>query len=154
MILGSGRVVKSPLSIINDSIKDKSFFENDTLLDLMDHVKENNSTLHLIGMISDSYAHSSMDHFYAALALAKIKKIESVYFHFITDGRDTSTSAKNLIENFMHRASKLSLGMIGTICGRYYAMDNENNYDRVNKAYDAIVFNAGNNFTDYVRCLD
>ena len=154
MILGSGRVIKSPLSMINDSIKDKSFFDNDTLLDLMDHVKNNNSTLHLVGMISDSYAHSSMDHFYACLALAKINKIEKVVFHFITDGKDTSTSAKKLIESFMKRASKLSLGVVGTICGRYYSMDNEGNYDRVNKAYDAMVHNVGNNFTDFNRCLD
>ena len=153
MILGSGRIVKSPLSIINDS-KDKSFFDNDILLDLMDHVKENDSTLHLVGMISDSYAHSSMDHFYACLALAKIRKIDNVVFDFITDGRDTSTSAKTLVENFMHRASKLALGTIGTICGRYYAMDSDGYYDRVNKAYDALVFNAGNNFSDYTRCLD
>ncbi len=154
MILGSGRIIKSPLSIINDSIKDKSFFENDTLLDLMDHVTENKSTLHLIGLLSDSYAHDSMDHFYAVLALAKIRKVSNVVLHFITDGRDTASTAKELLSNFMERISKLGIGTIGTICGRYYAMDNLNNYDRVNKAYDAICYNAGNNFSDYNRCLD
>ena len=152
--LGSGRIVKSPLSIINDSIKDKSFFENDTLLDIMDHVTENNSTLHLIGLLSDSNSCSSLDHFYAVLALAKIKNIKNVVFHFITDGRDTSTSAKELLNNFMKKVSKLSLGEIGTLCGRYYAMDSQNNYDRVNKAYDVMVYNVGNNFSDYNRCFD
>jgi len=154
LTIGSARIVKSPLKIINEAIKNKSFFENDVLLDIMDHVNENNSTLHLVGLLSDSYTHSSMDHFYACLALAKIKKVNNVVFHFITDGRDTSISAKELLENFMKRASKLGLGTIGTLCGRYYAMDNENNYDRVHKAYDAMVFNVGNNFSDYIRCLD
>jgi len=154
MTMGCARTIKSPLSIINDSIKDKSFFENDSLLDLMDHVSENKSTLHLICLLSDSNIHSSMDHLYACLALAKIRKINDVVFHFITDGRDTNTSAKELIDKFMNKVSKLSLGVIGTICGRYYSMDNEGNYDRVAKAYDAMVHNVGNMFSDYARCLD
>ena len=154
MTLGTARVINNPLNIINDSIKDKSFFDNDVLLDVMDHVSENKSTLHLVGLLSDSMVHSSMDHFYACLALAKIRKIDNVVFHFITDGRDTSSSAKELLSTFMNKISKLSLGVIGTMCGRYYAMDNENNYDRVSKAYDVLVHNAGNTFSDYNRCLD
>ena len=154
MTIGTARVNKSPLNIINDSIKDKSFFDNDTLLDVMDHVNENKSTLHLIGLLSDSFIHSSMDHFYALLALAKIRQVKNVVFHFITDGRDTTSTAKELLTSFMEKISKLSLGVIGTMCGRYYAMDNEGNYDRVNKAYDVLVHNVGNTFSDYNRCLD
>lgn len=154
MTIGSGRIIKQPYTIINDSIKDKSFFENDNLLDLIDHVNENNSTLHLIGLLSDSGSHSSVEHFYAALALAKIKKVKSVVFHFITDGMDSQTSASEYINKFMEKANKLGLGTIGTICGRYYAMDNDNNYDRVKKAYDAIVYNIGNYISDYNRCLE
>lgn len=154
MTIGCGRVIKQPYSLINDSIKDKSFFENDVMLDMMDHVNNNNSTLHLIGLVSDSGISSSMEHFYASLALAKIKKVKSVIFHFITDGKYSTSNANVLISNFMEKANKLGLGTIGTICGRYYAMDNDNNYDRVKKAYDAIVYNLGNNFTDYNRCLD
>lgn len=154
LTLGSGRIVKQPYTKINECIKDKSFFENDVLLDVMDHVNENNSTLHLIGLISDSGIHSSSEHFYAALALAKIKKVNSVIFHFITDGKDSNVKANELISNFMEKVNKLGLGTIGTISGRYYALDNDNNYDRVKKAYDAIVYNLGNNFTDYNRCLD
>lgn len=154
LTLGSGRIVKQPYTKINECIKDKSFFENDVLLDVMDHVNENNSTLHLIGLLSDSGIHSSSEHFYAALALAKIKKVNSVVFHFITDGRDSNSKANELIGNFMEKVNKLGLGTIGTICGRYYALDNDNNYDRVKKAYDAIVYNLGNNFTDFNRCLD
>ena len=121
----------------------------------MDHVIENNSTLHLIGMLSNSSNHSSMDHFYAVLALAKIRKVNDVVFHFITDGRDTpGKSARDFIENFNNKIAKLGIGRIGTICGRYYAMDSDGNYDRVNKAYDAMVYNVGATFADYDRCLD
>ncbi len=154
MTIGAGRSVEQPLTIINNKIKDKSFFENDALLDLMDYVNDNNSTLHMIGLISSGNTHSSVEHFYAALALAKIKKIKNVVFHFITDGRDSlPNEAESLINAFMEKINKLGLGTIGTLCGRYYAMDHDNNYDRVKKAYDALVYNIGNNFTDYNRCL-
>ena len=153
--IGAGRVIEQPLTIINNKIKDKSFFENDTLLDLMDYVNDNNSTLHMIGLLSSGNVHSSLDHFYACLALAKIRKVKNVIFHFITDGKDCSqTEACKLIDSFMEKVDKLGLGVIGTICGRYYAMDNESNYDRVKKAYDAVVYNVGNTFTDYNRCLN
>ena len=155
MTIGCGRAVQQPYTIINNSIKDKSFFENDVLLDLMDHVSENKSCLHLVGLITNSSNHSSIDHFYAALALAKIRKIGIVYLHFITDGKDAPLeSARDFISGFMEKAKRLGIGQIGTICGRYYAMDNEGNYDRVNKAYDALVYNIGNTFSDYNRCLD
>ena len=153
--IGSGRITEQPLLKINNKIKDKSFFENDTLLDLMDYVNENNSTLHIIGLLSNGGVHSSIDHFYASVALAKIKKVKNVIFHFITDGRDASpTSGKAFIESFMDKISKFELGTIGTICGRYYAMDRDNNYDRVKKYYDALAYGIGNNFTDYARCMD
>ncbi|MDD6272625.1 MAG: 2,3-bisphosphoglycerate-independent phosphoglycerate mutase [bacterium] len=152
--IGAGRTVKQPYTIINDSIKDKSFFENDNLLDLIDHVNSNDSTLHLIGMISDAGNHSSIDHFYAALALAKIKKVKSVVFHFITDGMDSNISALEHINSFMEKANKLQLGIVGTISGRYYAIDSENGYDKVKKVYDALVYNKGNNMSDYARCLE
>lgn len=155
MTIGSGRTTMQPLSLIDSKIRDKSFFENDTLLDLMDHVNDNNSTLHFIGLMSNGGVHSSIDHFYAALALAKIRKVKNVVFHFIMDGRDTSpTSGKMFIENFMNKIAKFDLGVIGTICGRYYAMDRDNNFDRIKKAYDLMVFNSGNSFADVNRCLD
>lgn len=155
MTIGCGRTIKSPLTLINEKIKDKSFFENDNLLDVMDHVNDNNSTLHLIGLIQNTNVYSSMEHFYAVLALAKIKKIKSVVFHFITDGvTSLPTDAINIINDFMQKVSKLGLGTIGTITGRYYAMDRDSNYDRVKKAYDAICYNVGNTFSDYIRCLE
>ncbi len=153
--IGAGRITLQPLTLIDDKIRDKSFFENDTLLDLMDFVNSNKSTLHIIGLLSNGGVHSSIDHFYASVALAKIKKVENVVFHFITDGRDTSPfSGKAFIENFMEKVSKFENAKIGTISGRYYAMDRDNNFDRVKKAYDAIVYNVGNNFNDVSRCMD
>lgn len=154
MTIGTGRIVKQPYTIINESIKDKSFFENDTLLDIIDHVNNNNSTLHLLGVISDSGSHSSLDHFYACLAMAKINKVKNVIFHFITDGRDTNMTALEHINTFMEKANKLQLGTIGTICGRYYAIDDDNGYDRIKKVYDALIYNMGNNISDYSRCLE
>ena len=154
MTIGAGRTIEQPLTMINNKIKDKSFFENDSLLDLMDFVNDNNSTLHMIGLISSSNVNSCVEHFYAALALAKIRKVKNVVFHFITDGREAPLfEAESVIKSFMEKINKLQLGVIGTICGRYYAMDSDNNYDRVKKAYDAIVYNIGNAFTDYSRCL-
>lgn len=155
MTIGCGRKIIQPLTLINNKIKDKTFFENDTLLDVMDHVNENNSTLHLIGLMSNGGVHSTIDHFYAVLALAKIRKVKNVVFHFIMDGRDTlPNSGLDYINSFMEKSNKLGLGTIGTLCGRYYAMDTEGNYDRVKKAYDAVVYNIGNNFADYVRCME
>ncbi len=155
MTIGAGRTIVQPLSLINSKIKDKSFFENDSLLDLMDYVNDNNSTLHMIGLVSSGNSYSNMDHFYASLALAKIRKVKNVVFHFITDGKDSDPmGAEKLIASFMEKANKLGLGIIGTLCGRYYAMDTDSNYDRVKKAYDTICYNVGNNFTDYSRCLN
>ncbi len=153
--IGSGRTIMQPYTMINNSIKDKSFFDNDNLLDLMDHVSENKSTLHLIGLISTSTNHSSIDHFYAILALAKIKGINNVIFHFITDGEDSGQkTSKEVIDNFMQKIEKLGIGKIGTICGRYYAMDNDGNYELVKKAYDMMVHNIGNTFSSYEKCID
>lgn len=154
MTIGCGRIVKQPYTIINESIKNKSFFENDILLDIMDHVCENNSTLHLVGLLSNSGVESSIEHMYACLALAKIRKVKSVVFHFITDGVYTSETANSFISGFLEKANKLGLGTIGTIGGRYYAMDTEGNYDRIKKEYDALVYNIGNTFADYSKCLE
>ena len=155
MTIGSGRVTKQALSLINDKIKDKDFFDNEVLLDVIDHVKKNNSTLHLIGLLSNGGVHSSINHFYATLALAKLNKVKSVCFHFITDGRDTSpTSGKEFISSFMEKANSLELGTISTLVGRYYAMDRDNHWDRIQKAYNAFVYGIGNAFKSYESCMD
>ncbi len=153
--IGSGRVTKQSLTLINDKIKNKDFFENDVLLNLIDHVNQNKSTLHLVGLISNGGVHSSTNHFYAALAMAKLKGVKNVCFHFITDGRDTPPkSAKAFIDNFMEKAASLNLGKISTIVGRYYAMDRDNKWERTAKAYNAMVYGVGNEFKNSSNCLE
>lgn len=153
--IGSGRTTKQSLSLINDKIKSKEFFDNDVLLNVMDHVNKNNSTLHLIGLLSNGGVHSSTNHFYATLALAKVKKVKNVCFHFITDGRDTPPkSAKAFIENFMEKAATLNLGKVSSIVGRYYAMDRDNRWERTAKAYNAFVYSVGNQFKNASNCLE
>ena len=155
MIIGSGRVVEQPLSIINNKIKSKEFFENEVLGRVMNHVNKNASTLHLIGLLSTSEVNSSVNHFYAALAMAKLYKVERVCLHFITDGRDSGpTSAKQTISDFMKKVEKLNLGEIATISGRYYAMDRDENPDRTKSVYDTMVYGMGNTFKTFESCLD
>jgi 2,3-bisphosphoglycerate-independent phosphoglycerate mutase len=121
----------------------------------MDHVKDNKSKLHLVGLLSSSGSHSSIEHFYAVLALARKCNVNNVVFHFITDGCDeASNAAMEHMDSFMEKAKKLGIGVVGTICGRYYSMNSDGNYDRVKKAYDAMVYGIGNTFADYQRCLD
>lgn len=152
--LGSGRTVKQPLLLINEKIKNKQFFKEEVLIDVMNYVNENDSSLHVMGLLSDGGVHSSITHFYAVLALAKLKKVKKVYFHFFTDGRDTSpVSGKDFIKDFETKIKKVGLGEIGTISGRYYAMDRDNRWDRIKKAYDAIVYGKGSSFKDATACL-
>ena len=120
----------------------------------MDFVNEKNSTLHLIGLLSDGGVHSSINHYYAALALAKLKGVKDVAFHFITDGRDTPVkSGINFVTEFMSKTKKLGIGQIATISGRYYTMDRDSRFERLQKAYDAMVFGRGNVFPTFESCF-
>lgn len=155
MTIGSGRTNVQALTYINDKIKSKEFFENDVLIDTMNYVNQKGSTLHLIGLLSNGGVHSSANHFYATLAMAKLNKVKRVCFHFITDGRDTSpTSGLQFVADFMERAKKLNLGELGTISGRYYAMDRDNRWERIKKVYNALVYGAGNEFRTYESCFN
>ena len=153
--LGAGRIIKQPLTLLNEEIKSKRIFENENLLNVFNHVKENNSALHIIGLLSNGGVHSSITHIYAMLAMAKLQKVSRVYFHFFTDGRDTSpVSGKKFVEEFNSRINKLNIGEIGTICGRFYAMDRDNRWDRTKKAYDMLVNGIGNSFKTAEACLE
>ncbi len=155
MTIGSGRINPQPLTYINEKIKTKEFFENEVLDNMINYVKEKDSTLHLVGLLSNGGVHSSANHFYAALAMAKLKKVKKVCFHFITDGRDTSpTSGATFINDFMERAKKLKLGELVTLSGRYYAMDRDNRWERIKKTYDAMVYGKGNEFPRYEVCFN
>jgi len=155
MTIGSGRSIKQPLLLINDKIKTKEFFKNEELLNVINHVNENNSTLHIVGLLSNGGIHSTLNHFFAVTTLAKLKNIKNVSFHFITDGRDTGIKdGIKFIENFMEKIKKLNIGVISTISGRYYAMDRDNKWERTKKAYDAMVYGIGNEFKNYETCMN
>ncbi len=134
--IGAGRVVYQPLEIINQSIKNKEFDNNKEILKMINHVKNNNSTLHIMGLLSDGGVHSHINHLIALIDLCKKNKV-IVYYHFFLDGRDVEPkSALKYIEI----VENLNYGKIATLSGRYYAMDRDNNFDRLSLAYDAMCY--------------
>lgn len=144
MNIGAGRIVYQPLELINKSIEDKEFFQNEEIKKVMHHVKENDSKLHLMGLISDGGVHSHINHLLALLDMCKLEGVTNVYLHLFTDGRDVPPkSAYTYIEKVEEKLKELDFGKIASISGRYYAMDRDNNYDRLIKAYDVIVNNKG-----------
>ncbi|WP_053955291.1 2,3-bisphosphoglycerate-independent phosphoglycerate mutase [Inediibacterium massiliense] len=142
--IGAGRVVYQEFTRITKAIEEKTFFENDTLLAAMDHVKKNNTALHLFGLLSDGGVHSHNTHLYALLEMAKENNIEKVYVHAFLDGRDVPPdSAIKYIEELEDKIKKIGVGKIATLSGRYYAMDRDNRWDRVKLSYDAITLGVG-----------
>jgi 2,3-bisphosphoglycerate-independent phosphoglycerate mutase len=138
--LGAGRIIYQTLPRINKAIDLGDFFENKAFLNIMDKIKKDKSSLHLIGLVSSGGVHSFNGHLYALLELAKKRKVKNVYIHAFLDGRDaTRNSGKGFIEELNEKIKKIKLGEIATISGRYYAMDRDNHWDRTKLAYDAIV---------------
>jgi len=144
MNIGAGRIVYQPLGLINAKIKDESFYDNKEFLKVVNHVKENNSKLHIMGLLSDGGIHSHIEHIFALLELCKKYNLNKVYLHMFTDGRDTSPySGDGYIRKLEKKVNELGVGRIATISGRYYSMDRDNNYDRLFLSYDAIVNGNG-----------
>jgi len=144
MNIGAGRIVYQPLELINKSIEDKSFFKNEEILNVIKHTKNNNSKLHIMGLISDGGVHSHINHLIAMLKMCKQENVNKLYLHLFTDGRDTDPkSSYSYICKIEEELKELNIGSIATISGRYYAMDRDNNYSRLKKAYDAIVNGIG-----------
>ena len=142
--MGAGRIVYQELTRITKEIKDGDFFKNPALLDAVENCKKNNSSLHLFGLLSDGGVHSHITHLFGLLELAKRNGLEKVYVHAFLDGRDTPpSSGKGYAEELEAEMKKLGVGEIATVCGRYYAMDRDNNYDRVKLAYDALTKGEG-----------
>lgn len=138
--IGAGRVVYQSLELINSKIKDKTFFTNKELLSVIAHVKENNSSIHLVGLLSDGGVHSHINHLFALLNLLKKENVTNVYLHLFTDGRDVSpVSGIKYIDALEKKIKTLGIGKIASIGGRYYGMDRDNRFDRLEKAYDAMV---------------
>ena len=144
MNIGSGRIVYQALELINNAIEEETIYQNEGLLEVINHSKNNNSKLHLVGLISDGGVHSHINHLLALLDMCKKNNLENVYLHLFTDGRDVEPkSAYEFIKRVEDKLKELNMGTIATIGGRYYGMDRDNNYDRLIKAYDAIVNNQG-----------
>ena len=145
--MGAGRIVYQELTRITKQIEDGEFYQNEELKAAMDHVKENGSKLHLLGLVSDGGVHSHNKHLYALLEMAKREGIKDVYVHAILDGRDTPpTSAVDYVKELEEKMKELDCGKIATLSGRYYAMDRDNNYDRLKLAYDAICYGIGEHY--------
>lgn len=151
--IGAGRIVYQPLGLINSKIKDKTFFENENILEIIKHTKQNNSKLHIMGLLSDGGIHSHINHLLALIDMCKENKIDKLYFHIFMDGRDTSPYVGNkYIEQLENKIKETSLGSIATISGRYYAMDRDNNYDRLERAYNAMVNGVGEKYPSALTC--
>lgn len=152
--IGAGRIVYQMLVKISKSIKDGDFFENKALVAAMNNCKEKNSALHLMGLLSPGGVHSHMEHLYGLLEMAKKNGIEKVYVHAFLDGRDVPpSSAAEFMEEAVAEIKKIGVGSVATIAGRFYAMDRDNAWDRVEKAYDAMVLGEGVNETDPVEAI-
>lgn len=142
--IGAGRIVYQDLTMITKAIEDGTFFENPAFLKAIDHVKKNGSTLHLLGLLSDGGVHSHIDHLLALTDLAKQKGIERLCIHCFLDGRDVPPRcAGEYIDRLKDHLEKIGLGTIGVISGRYYAMDRDKRWERVQKAYDAMTMGEG-----------
>ncbi|MBR5047840.1 MAG: 2,3-bisphosphoglycerate-independent phosphoglycerate mutase, partial [Eubacterium sp.] len=143
--MGAGRIVYQELTRITKSIQDGDFFENPALLEAVDNCKKNHSTLHLYGLLSDGGVHSHNTHLYALLEMAKRNGLEDVVVHCFLDGRDTPpSSGKGFVEELEKKMAEIGVGKVASIEGRYYAMDRDTNWDRVEKAYAALVYGEGN----------
>ncbi len=153
--IGAGRIVYQELTRITKSIADGDFFENKAFLQAVKNVKDNNGDLHLFGLLSDGGVHSHNEHLYALIKLAYDNGVSNVYVHAFLDGRDTPpTSGKDYIMQLEEKMKEIGAGRIASISGRYYAMDRDNRWERVQKAYDALVMGQGNTAESAVKCMD
>ena len=152
--IGAGRVVYQELTRITKSISDGDFFENEALAGAVGNAKENGSALHIMGLLSNGGVHSHNSHLYAILELAKRAGLEKVYIHAFLDGRDVApTSGADFVEELVGKCSEIGVGKIATVMGRYYAMDRDNRWERVEKAYAAMVYGEGNKNADPVAAV-
>ena len=142
--LGAGRIVYQDLSKINNAINDGSFFKNEKFLEAINHAKKNNSSLHIYGLVSTGGVHSSLDHLLALIKLASDEGLTKVYVHAFLDGRDTPpSSACTYLQTVEDELKKYNLPQIASVVGRYYIMDRDNRWERVEKGYNCLLFGEG-----------
>ena len=155
MNMGAGRIVYQELTRITKSIQDGDFFENKALKAAVEHCKKEDSALHFMGLVSSGGVHSHIEHIYGLLELAKRAGLKKVYLHAFLDGRDTPPdSGKSFLFAVEKKMQELGVGEIATISGRYYAMDRDKNYDRVEKAYRAMVDGTGEKASSVEEAID
>ena len=155
MNLGSGRVAVQPLENITASIDKKELNKNEELLKVFEHVKNNNSNLHIFGLLSDGGVHSHINHLLGILDICKENNINNVYLDICLDGRDTyEKSALTYLEQLDKKINELGIGTISTISGRYYGMDRDNNFDRLKLSYDAICYGEGPKYNSYKELIE
>ena len=142
--MGAGRIVYQDLTKITKAIEDGEFFENEALLEACANVKKHDSALHLFGLVSDGGVHSHNEHIYGLLELAKRQGISKVYVHCFLDGRDTPpASGKDYVQALCDKMEEIGVGEVASVMGRYYAMDRDNRWERVELAYNALVKGEG-----------
>ena len=153
--IGAGRIVYQDLTKITKAIEDGDFFENPALLKAMNNAVENNKKLHLWGLLSDGGVHSHLSHLFALLEMAKAKGVPETYVHAFLDGRDVSpTSGIGYAKELIAKMNELGYGKLASLSGRYYAMDRDNNWDRLEKCYDMLTVGTGMQAEDAVKAIE
>ena len=153
--IGAGRIVYQELTRITKSIENGDFFSNEELVKAMENCKKNNSKLHILGLVSDGGVHSHIRHLFGLLEMAKRRDIEEVYVHCFLDGRDTPpASAESYIQELEEKMRKKGVGKIATVAGRFYGMDRDKRWIRIQKAYNAIVFGEGNKSSQVINAIE
>ena len=144
LCLGAGRIVRTDIDRINHAIQSGQFFHNQALNAAVDNAVKHDRALHIMGLVSDGMVHSSQDHAYALLRLAKDNEVRRVFVHCFTDGRDTPpAAATKYVEAMQHKCREIGVGEIATVVGRYYAMDRDKRWDRIERAYKLLVNGEG-----------
>ena len=155
MNIGSGRIAIQPLENINAQIASKEFNNNKNILEVLNHVKDNNSNLHILGLLSDGGVHSHINHLLALLDICKENNVKNIYLDVFLDGRDTyEKSALKYLDILNNKLESIGIGKISTISGRYYGMDRDNNFDRLKLSYDAIVYGKGPTYKKYQELIE
>ena len=153
--IGAGRIIYQDLAKITKSIEDGDFFSNEVLVNAVENCKKNNSKLHILGLVSDGGVHSHNRHLYGLLELAKRRDFEDVYIHCILDGRDTPpASAETYIQELQEKIKEKGVGKIATLSGRFYTMDRDKRWNRIEKAYNAIVKGEGIKAIDPINAIE
>jgi 2,3-bisphosphoglycerate-independent phosphoglycerate mutase len=153
--IGAGRIVYQSLTRVNVAIREGEFEKNETLLDAIEHAKKNDSALHLFGLLSDGGVHSHINHMFALLKLAASEGLKKVYVHGFLDGRDVGPkTAEGYIKETLEKMEEYGVGEFATISGRYYSMDRDKRWERVEKSYRAMVYGEGPSYTNPLELVE